>query len=432
MIRLITDEEYGMGDWFNVLVGACVYVVMRTAGKWLPLGSVCDIVGCDSYELGRMVNRVVEHLQINLPDFNIVGLFGRVMTEMFNKFCIGKEKLARVMKQGVFLLQCMIKWYVLTGRRPVPAVVAVIVFVCELNGAEMSFKDLAREMNVVVRTCKFRYKELLDKLVDVASICLPWGDDVNAKNIMKHAPMVIQYMEVKSTYKRGDEVLSLEDVGARLNCLVNDCLNRGDDSYCIDDCGNNTPQRPSDSEIKDLKRIKVSPECLSNIYLKFVEEYSNIKTLTKRVKNNNMERSGKSKLFVDTTDLWKGNSKLSKKLFLDKILETDVGFKAMPPSFVSGCLKTDRIKEKIQAAKMRIEKIRRPPMMENGGSEGVSVCVSNTLNSKKRKPKGNKSDTHWEDFVIETLLLHRVNEEEIEKGYYNTLLDLHVFNSGIL
>nr|GEW43351.1 hypothetical protein [Tanacetum cinerariifolium] len=57
------------------------------------------------------------------------GLFGRVVTEMFNKFCIGNEKLARVMKHGVFLLQCMIKWYVLTGRRPVPVVVAVIVFV---------------------------------------------------------------------------------------------------------------------------------------------------------------------------------------------------------------------------------------------------------------------------------------------------------------
>ncbi|GKE42050.1 plant-specific TFIIB-related protein PTF2 [Tanacetum coccineum] len=221
MIKLITDDEYGMGNWFNVLVVACVYVVMHNVGKSLPLGSVYDVAGCDSYELGRM------------------------------------EKLARVMQQGVFLLQCMIKWY----------------------------------------------KELLETLVEVARVCLPWGNDVSVKNIMKNAPFVIQYMEVKSTCERGNEVMSLEEV---------------------------------------------SPECLSNIYLKFVEEYSNIKTLTKRVKNNNMERSGKSMLFVDTTDLWKGNSKLSKKLFLDKILETDVGFKAMPPSFVSGCLKTDRIKEKIQ------------------------------------------------------------------------------------
>ncbi|GJV40102.1 plant-specific TFIIB-related protein PTF2 [Tanacetum coccineum] len=427
MIRLITDDDYGMGNWFHVLVAACVYVVMRKERKWLPLASLCDIAGCDIYELGRMVSRVVQHLEINLPDLDIVGLFGRVVTEMFNKFCIGKEKLARVMKQGVFLLQCMIKWYVLTGRRPVPAVVAVIVFVCQLNGVEMSFEDLASEMNVVVGTCKKRYKELLNKLVDVARVCLPWGNDVSIKNIMKNAPMVIQYMEVKSTCKRGNEVMSLEEEGPCLDRLVNDCLN----SYCIEDCENDRLERSSDWEIKDLKKIKVSPKCLSKIYLKFVQEYSNIKTLIKRVENNKMERSGKSKLFVDTTDYWKGNSELSKKLFLDKILETDVGFNAMPPSFVNGCLKTERIKGKIQAAKMRIEKIRRPPVVENGGSEGGGVCVSNTVNSKKRKAKGNFFDTDWEDFVIETLLLHQVKEEEIEKGYYNTLLDLHVFNSGI-
>ncbi|GKD58525.1 plant-specific TFIIB-related protein PTF2-like protein [Tanacetum coccineum] len=130
MIKFITDDEYGMRNWFNVLVVACVYVVMHNVGKSLPLGSVCDVVGCNSYELGRMVSRVVQHLEINLPEFDIVGLFRCVVTEMFNKFCIGKEKLARMMQQGVFLLQCMIKWYVLTGRRPVLAVVVVVVFVC--------------------------------------------------------------------------------------------------------------------------------------------------------------------------------------------------------------------------------------------------------------------------------------------------------------
>ncbi|KAL7243588.1 hypothetical protein ACSBR1_015897 [Camellia fascicularis] len=41
------------------------------------------------------------------------------------------------------------------------------------------------------------------------------------------------------------------------------------------------------------------------------------------------------------------------------------------------------------------------------------------------------TDVDWEDFIIETLLLHQVEgEEEIDKGHYNTLLDLHVFNSG--
>ncbi|PWA50894.1 hypothetical protein CTI12_AA468810 [Artemisia annua] len=67
----------------------------------------------------------------------------------------------------------------------------------------------------------------------------------------------------------------------------------------------------------------------------------------------------------------------------------------------------------------------------NGGSEGGGFCVSNTVNNKTRKRKGKKCDSDWENFVIETFLHHQVKEEEIEKGYYNTLLDLHVLNPGI-
>ncbi|MFS8006441.1 putative transcription factor TFIIB [Helianthus anomalus] len=37
MIKIITEEEYGSGNWFNVLVGACVYVVMRKANKFFTI-----------------------------------------------------------------------------------------------------------------------------------------------------------------------------------------------------------------------------------------------------------------------------------------------------------------------------------------------------------------------------------------------------------
>ncbi|XP_071736146.1 plant-specific TFIIB-related protein PTF2-like [Rutidosis leptorrhynchoides] len=412
MIKLITEEEYGSGNWFNVLVGACVYVVMRKANKWMPLTSVCDSVGCDSYELGRMVSRVVEHLELTLPEFDMVGLFERVVKELVvEKGNIGKDKIGRIVKQGVFLVQCMIKWYVTTGRRPVPVVVAVIVFVCEVNDVEISMEDLASQLNVVVSTCKFRYKELLKRLVDVARENLPWGNDVNVRNIMKNVPNVIQYMEVKSMCNREKEEKSLEEIGVDLEMLVSDCLNQnGEDS--------------TDWEIEDLEKLNVSSECLSEIYLKYLDDYSNMKGKTDTMKD---VRSKRSDILVDMPEYWSGNSELSKKLFLDQILEKDVGLNVMPPSFIKGCLKTKRIKEKIKAAKMRIEKIRRPSTDVNGFDD---ECVKVSVKSSKRKRKEKKVDIDWEDFVIETLLLHQVKEEEIEKGYYNTLLDLHVFNSG--
>ncbi|XP_076951517.1 plant-specific TFIIB-related protein PTF2 [Bidens hawaiensis] len=410
MIKLITENEYGMGNWFRVLVGACGYVVMRKADKLLPLTSVCDNVGCDVYELGRMVSRVVEHLELKLPDFDIVGLFDRLFKEwVTGKGNIGKEQSRRMVKQGVFLLQCMIKWYVTTGRRPVPVVVAVMVFVCELNGVEISMEDLAGQLNVAVATCKARYKEVLKSLVDVARANLPWGDDVNVKNIMKNAPIVIQYMEITSMCESRKDGKSLENNDDNLDCLVTNCLNREDESSLV--------QVP-DWEIDDLERLMVSPECLSTIYSKYMEEYYNVESSMKRVDDITVGSVEKYDFLVDTTEYWSGNSELSKKLFLDKILEKDVGLDAMPPSFLKGCVKTKKRKEKIKAAKVRIEKIRRPLTAANEGDDRLLI---------KRSRKRKKIDLDWEDFVIETLLLHDVKEEEIEKGYYNTLLDLHVF-----
>lgn len=434
MIKQITDNEYGCpsSSWFNVLIGACVYVVMRKANKSIPLTSVCSCVGCDSYELGRMVYNVLDFLDLKLPDFDIVGLFDRVVNEWVGKSRsgIGKDKVTRIVKQGVFLLQCMIKWYVTTGRRPVPVVVAVIVFVCEVNGVEVSIEDLASELNVVVGTCKLRYREILNKLVEVARVRLPWGNDVTVKNIMKNAPFVMQYMEMKSMCDSSKEVKSLEEGGLDLDGLVNDCLNEGDESYFIQVSGND---RSRDWEVEDLEKLKISPKCLSAIYLKYLEEYSRMKTALTKVDNSRVVRSKKSDFLVDINECyWNGHSELSKKLFLDKILEKDVGLNAMPPSFVNGCLKTEKRKEKIKAAKIRIVKIRRPPIAESDVSDSGDLSVKQPhVYSRKRKRDAKKGDTDWEDFVIETLLLHQVKEDEIEKGHYNTLLDLHVFRSGI-
>ena len=101
----------------------------------------------------------------------------------------------------------------------------------------------------------------------------------------------------------------------------------------------------------------------------------------------------------------------------------------MPPSFVNGCLTYQRRREKINAAKLRIDKIMCPSNADSG--DNYNLCISESINvGKKRRRNRTKVDTDWEDFVIETLLLHRVKEEEIEKGHYNTLLDLYVFNSG--
>ena len=52
-----------------------------------------------------------------------------------------------------------------------------------------------------------------------------------------------------------------------------------------------------------------------------------------------------------------------------------------------------------------------------------------TVGRKRKKRVVGIKGIDWEDCIIEFLLLHQVDEDEIKEGKYNRLLGLHVFNS---
>ena len=83
MMAQITENEFGQGDWFPILIGACAYVVMRKDNKSLPIAEVASVVGCDIYELGRMFIRLVDFLGLKgseeFPEFDIVVAFERAV-----------------------------------------------------------------------------------------------------------------------------------------------------------------------------------------------------------------------------------------------------------------------------------------------------------------------------------------------------------------
>ncbi|CAK8564543.1 unnamed protein product [Lathyrus sativus] len=104
----------------------------------------------------------------------------------------------------------------------------------------------------------------------------------------------------------------------------------------------------------------------------------------------------------------------------------------MPPSFVNGQLKCKIRRDRIDAARKRIKRITHPLNADLDETVPLGILDS-TCNEKRKKRKGVVVDgIDWEDLIIETLILHQVKEEEIEKGNYNTLLGLHVFNSGVV
>ncbi|KAJ4968756.1 hypothetical protein NE237_015457 [Protea cynaroides] len=434
MIYTITEREFSCRTWFSVLVGACVYLVMRKNNRSLAMAKVASVIGCDIHELGRMAARVVDFLDLKLPEFDVVAHFERAIHKCPSFTGISNGTKETIIKQGRFLLQCAVNWSLTTGRRPLPVIAAVLAFVAELNQVQAKIKDISKELHVAVATTKRRHKELLQTLVKVAQP-LPWGKNITVKNILQNVPFLIQYIEMKSRSKRGVRKENIGHAGFEAEELVNHYLQKEEcstyDSRAENDLQyfdvrnrNVTPSLCSD----EMGMLKLLQECLAKIYSKFKNEYEyHEPTGESGVCFTRKRRRGSGVLVNE--EWWNGELDLNTKLSLKQILEKNLGFNALPSSFVAGCLSCKRRREKIMAAKQRINKIMRPSNAVSGGKE--DYYISEHLQAEKQQQQGEKEDLiDWEDCIIELLLLHMVKEEEIEQGHYNTLLDLHIFNSG--
>lgn len=50
-------------------------LLLEKYSKPLPMAEVAALINCDIHELGQMVARVVDFLELKLPEFDIVNLY---------------------------------------------------------------------------------------------------------------------------------------------------------------------------------------------------------------------------------------------------------------------------------------------------------------------------------------------------------------------
>ncbi|KAI3965876.1 hypothetical protein MKX01_010833 [Papaver californicum] len=423
MIDEITEGEFGAGKWFTILTGACSYVVRRRDNLPLSMREVASVIACDYHELGRMVVRVIDFLDLKLPEFDIVSFFefSKQHSHSFTK--VSKEKKDEMVKQGTFLVQCLVKWFVTTGRQPNPVVAAIMVFVAELNQVKVQIEDIAMEVHAGVNTSMRRHRELLQILVKVGQP-LPWGKNFTVKNVANNAPLILRYMELKSRVKPSEKSKNINKFRSEFEEIICGCLSKEieftEGGLCIENdlqyYDVEDRSVTSSESVTDLDKLKISQDCLSKIYTKFSNDSTFVEAIAENEEGHPRKRR-KGLGLQSAKDWWKRNCELSKKLFLGAVLEKNVGYSNLPPSFVANNIARQRRREKINDARSRI-------------GETIGKSVSSELKNGKEMPygvKGGKVD--WEDCIIEILLLHRVKEEEIEKGHYSTLLDMHVFDS---
>lgn len=174
-------------------------------------------------------------------------------------------------------------------------------------------------------------------------------------------------------------------------------------------------------ENTQLGNQKLSDVCLSSAYGKALDDFNRVRSSNEFGKHNGKRRKRKG-LVIDTQ--MSCGSSMSEPPSLEMVLEKDVGYSPSPPSFVAGLIAREKRKERIEAAKVRIDQITKPKSKVEIG-DAIKTSKNPKINGKRKIEK----EIDWEDCIIENLLLYKVSEEEILQGHYSRLMDLHVFNS---
>jgi transcription factor IIIB 90 kDa subunit len=207
---------------------------------------------------------------------------------------------------------------------------------------------------------------------------------------------------------------------------------------------------------------KISGKSLSDAYQNVLQRLARLQELGQVGKGANRRKIWREALELEpwmdsVVDDW------GKHISLEELEDIDIGYDAPPPSFTANLELEKQRRERIEAAKRRIDAIRKAPAAISNHSQPVpraeDVCspqklprnergrkkmdgrdkimprdtvVANPIGpdgSKKRRRRVSLDGIDWEDCIIELLLLHGASESEIEEGQYRRLLELHVFSA---
>ncbi|KAK3123980.1 hypothetical protein QOZ80_8AG0638850 [Eleusine coracana subsp. coracana] len=448
------------------LAAACALFVARTHRLPLSLAEAAEAAFCPTHSLADLVSRIASQLDLPaVPSFDYASALDRAVGQSPSLLRAAEDKREAILAQARFLLRCAAKWSLTTGRYPLPMIAAVVAFSAEVNGVTtVSLEDIAQDISAGLKTSLRRYKELVNALLHVARQMLPWGADVNAKNLVLNAPMLLRLMEMRSqsdSSERFIESFAPDMAGiVQAHSSVDD--NESKYLQIVPWCAEDSDFENSVQEVKGLEDQKISGKCLSDVYQNVLKRLAQLQELGQVGKSANKRKKWSESLelepWIDSVhDNWE------KHISLEELEDIDIGYDAPPPSFAANMELEKQRRARIEAAKQRIDAIRKAPAAIANHSQPVArnedVCPPQKLPRKKRgrkrkddseqnmprdivvaKPNGpdgskkrrkrvSLDGIDWEDCIIELLLLHGASETEIEEGQYRRLLELHVFSA---
>ena len=159
---------------------------------------------CNVFTLGRVYTRIKTALCLSLTDLDPALYIQRAVHGLNLS---SEEELREVSSFAVRVINVAKRDWMVSGRRPTAIAAAALMLSLRLKSkTKRSFKEVAESLNVAEHTVRRRYREMRDLLVELGTKHLPWGGNVNKRNLFSHVPFILQHTELVLAKERENEI----------------------------------------------------------------------------------------------------------------------------------------------------------------------------------------------------------------------------------
>lgn len=197
IVQELMGSKIQTGQKAKLMIASVIYGVCRENNKPVTLLDLSNHFQFDVYSLGRMFNEIKMKMESwrGLRDIDPILFIDRVISDLFGDVEIKELERVQLCNKVFELIQFSNKFWVGTGRHPNTIIGAslYIIFLSKKPYKQYAdIKTIAKSLSVTVSTLRSRYKEILAVLVKKAKE-LPWGSNINQKNILNHVDEVLKY-----------------------------------------------------------------------------------------------------------------------------------------------------------------------------------------------------------------------------------------------
>ncbi|XP_041667765.1 transcription factor IIIB 50 kDa subunit [Cheilinus undulatus] len=232
----------------EALAGCCVLVSCRLLNWPITMGTISCLLDADPVVVGVVYQEMVKALNINAPIVNVTDVMEGHSSEYKVSSCHVPEELAEdsraLSKRAVALVELAADTWIVTGRRPIPIMMAAIYLAWQsLKPSKQRLKFTLDKFCQLAKVKK--HKVAMKRITEMKEVLcklgkeIPWvREEMTLDNVLLHVEDILKHRFA----------LLRRAIRSHEEALLAECQTRSEDSLIEDNAPSKTPYGSSVEE----------------------------------------------------------------------------------------------------------------------------------------------------------------------------------------